>query len=188
MSIWRALRWPVAALALLFGIPAAIIVVDGLNDRVADADVGVILGTRVDPDGQPSAGLAARLEEGLALYRRGRFAMVIVSGGIGREGFDEAKVMRGWLTARGVPANAVLLDGHGDNTWATATNCAGIMQSHGWRRVLVVSQYYHISRSRLAFEKAGIGQVYTAHAHHFGLRDFWSVPREVVAYAAYLMR
>lgn len=42
--------------------------------------------------------------------------MIIVSGGIGKEGVDEAKAMASWLFQRGVPRRAVVIDSSGVNT------------------------------------------------------------------------
>ena len=44
----------------------------------------IVLGNRVFPDGTPCAGAAARLETALALYRAGRAAKLVVSGGVRR--------------------------------------------------------------------------------------------------------
>jgi uncharacterized SAM-binding protein YcdF (DUF218 family) len=168
--------------------PAVAIVVDGLFDDVRPSDVGVVLGNKVNPDGRPSPMLQARLDEALALYRRGLFPMVMVSGGVGKEGFDEAAVMKAYLVARGVPAGAVITDNKGVNTWATAQNASALMRAKGWRSCLVVSQYFHISRSRLALRRQGVRDIRTAHARYFALRDLYSIPREVAGYRSYLMR
>jgi uncharacterized SAM-binding protein YcdF (DUF218 family) len=172
----------------VFAVCTAVLVRAGLQDDLERSDVGVVLGARVGPDGRPSPYLAARLDETLVLYRRGLFRSVIVSGGTGREGVDEARAMAAYLVARGVPAAAILVDSHGDTTMATARNAAALMKAHGWRSVLVISQYFHVPRARLAFEKAGAPVIHWAHAHYFGWRDFYSVPREVVGYGVYLIR
>jgi hypothetical protein len=54
--------------------------------------------------------------------------------------------------------------------------------------VTVVTQYFHISRSRLALRKFGVKDVGKAHARIFEWRDVYSVPREVVAWWVYLLR
>jgi hypothetical protein len=115
--------------AILFATALYVLLVaDGVSDDVQTSDVGIVLGSKVNPDGVPSARLAARLDKALRLYRQGLLRSVIVSGGVGKEGFDEAAVMQRWLVARGVPAGAILVDRHGDNTWATAVNSAALMR------------------------------------------------------------
>ncbi len=67
-------------------------------------------------------------------------------------------------------------------------NLAAYLQSNNLHSALAVSNYYHLPRTRLAFQRAGIEVVYTAHAKHFELRDFYSVARELIAYPYYLVR
>lgn len=176
-------------LAVAAGLLAAgAIVAAGLHDDIAPSDVGIVLGAKVERDGRPSIMLAARLDKALQLYRRRLFPLVIVSGGQGREGFDEAQVMRAYLMARGVPHAAILVDSRGVRTLATARNAAALMRARGLRSALVVTQYFHVPRSRLALAKAGVRTIHSAHADLFDVRDFYSVPREVVGYAVYLVR
>ena len=166
---------------------AAAISVDGLHDRLGKADVGVVLGTKVGRDGTPSIALAARLDEAVALYRQGYFPAVIVSGGLGREGYDEATVMKAYLVRRGLPDAAIVVDSRGVNTKATAHDSAEWMAAHGARTALVVSQYYHLSRSRLAFQRCGVETVYAAHARLFLWRDVYAVSRDALGFVGYLL-
>lgn len=177
-----------AVLAVLFGFFATGIIVDGLTDDLGPTDVGVVLGSKVDPDGQPSPRLAARLTRALELYERGEFKTLIVSGGTGVEGFDEAKVMKAWLVARKVPAEAILVDSQGVNTWATAVNSAALMRRHGFTSATVITQYFHIPRARMALRRQGFTDVRTAHARFFEWRDAYSTAREVIGFAPYLFR
>jgi vancomycin permeability regulator SanA len=186
--VWRVALWAGLVVALIFAIGGGVISADGLHDRIRPSDVGVVLGNKVERDGRPSRGLQARLDEAVTLYRQGEFKIVIVSGGPGDEGFDEATVMRAYMIKHGVPAAAVIADSHGVNTMATARNTAALMRARGWKTVLAVSQYYHMPRIRLAFRKCGVTAVSTAHAHLFELHDLFSVPREVVGYPVYFLR
>jgi len=175
-----------AAGAVAIAVAAAALVASGLRDDDHPADVAVVLGTTVGPDGTPSPRLAARLDAALALYRRGRVRSVIVSGGVGGEGFDEAAVMRRYLAARGVPAARIVADSLGVTTAATARNAAAIMRRNGWASAVAVSQYFHVPRCRLAFRRAGIDPVYSAHARYFEIPDLYSIPRELAGYPAYM--
>jgi len=49
---------PMAPLVLVIAI-----LIDGLTDNVTEGDVGIVLGTKVMPDGTPSARLRARLDK-----------------------------------------------------------------------------------------------------------------------------
>ena len=88
---------------------AAAVAVDGLRDDARASDVGIVLGSKVMPDGTPSPRLRARLDKAGELYRQGKFGWVIVSGGTGKEGYSEAKVMAAYLADRyAVPRGAIL--------------------------------------------------------------------------------
>ena len=168
-------------------LASTVLVAQGMNDEIHEADVAVVLGNTVNPDGTPSRRLAARLDMALELYHRGVFKNVIVSGGVGREGFDEAVVTKDYLTRRGVPQDKITVDSLGLTTAATAKNVAAIVKEHRCSSVLVISQYFHIPRCRLALSQVGIEPVYAAHAQFFELRDVYSIFREVFGYAAYLV-
>lgn len=159
----------------------------GLADTARPSDVAIVLGSKVNPDGSLSPRLQARLDRALALYQQKLVANLIVSGGFGKEGHDEALVMRQYLIRQGVPEATIVADQHGDNTEATALNSTAIMQQHGWKSAIVVSQYFHIARSAWALHRAGIGNVTTAHANYFEPRDIYATLREAVACLAYLL-
>ena len=180
---WVWIRRLLAAGALLFLAGAAAICVAGQHDDLRRSDVAVILGNQVFPGDRPSRRLAARLDEGVAVWRAGLAPVLIVSGGV-EEG-DEAKAMRLYLLAHGVPDKAILVDRRGANTEATARNTAALMRAHGWRTAMAVTQYYHIPRTRLALEQAGIKDVRSAHARYFEWWDGVAVAREVAAYPVY---
>ena len=168
-----------------FAIGAALIAWDGLHDRLGKADVGVVLGNKVEPNGQPSFDLATRLDEARDLYRQGYFPIVIVSGGVGPGGYDEPAAMRAYLVRQGVPDGAIVLDRGGVNTRATAVDTAGWMRARGVGRALVISQFFHLSRSRLAFERCGVRTIYTAHGRRFSSRDVYGLGRDTAGYLVY---
>lgn len=172
-------------LALIFGGTATAIVWDGFHDELATADVAVVLGSQVRADGAPAPRLKARLDKTIALYQQGLFPAIIVSGGIGAAGYDEAAVMKEYLVAQGIPAGQIITDNAGSNTALTAQNAARLMGERGMQSALLISQYFHISRSRLALSRCGIHPIYAAHAPYIGLRDLYSIPREVVGLYVY---
>lgn len=175
-------------LFLWFIIHTIIIVTDGLNDDLANVDTAVVLGNKVELDGQPSNRLQARLDKAAELYEEGYFEYIVVSGGIGEEGFDEAKVMKEYLVNKAIPAEIILEESNGYNSYMTAENTSAIMKDLNLESVLVISQYFHISRTKLAFTKLGFEEVYSAHAEIFEVRDFYSIIREFPAYYKYLFK
>ena len=179
---------PVAMLMLLLA-PLALVIpilLDGLVDNVTECDVGIVLGSKVMPDGTPSARLRARLDKADELFRKGMFKYVIVSGGTGKEGRSEARAMADYLAGeKNVPREVIILDEYGNTTQATAQNSAAIMKERGLTSAVVVTQYFHITRARYALRRAGVVIVCSAHARYFEMRDLYSITREAIALPVY---
>lgn len=175
-----------ASLLFFTSLLVAIILVDGLKDDTQASDVGIVLGSQVLPPGKPSRRLQARLDKTIELYKGGVYKHVIVSGGIGKEGFSEARVMADYLVDFGaIPREAILLDEMGNTTKDTALNSSALMTRKGFESAVVITQYFHISRSKYALRQAGIKIVYSAHPEYFEWRDLYSIAREVIALPSY---
>ncbi|MBC8110680.1 MAG: YdcF family protein [Verrucomicrobia bacterium] len=162
------------------------ITLDGLTDFEGSAEVAVVLGNTVLPDGQLSERLQKRVEKGLELYQNDRVKKIIVSGGIGEEKQDEAESMKKYLLEKGVPVEAIITDNQGETTWQTARNYAILQKKYHFQSVIVVSQYFHISRSKMIFCRSGALQVHGVHADYWSWRDFYSIFREFFGFYRYL--
>lgn len=172
--------------ALLLG--SAAIVAAGLDDQIAPADMIVVPGNTVAPDGTPGPRLRARLDVALTQFRDGQSPRIFVSGGTGKEGFDEAAAMAAYLKRQGVPATAIIEDKQGWTTQATANNAASYLHAHGLRTAMVATQYFHVPRLRLALERTGVTVSAQVHAPYAELRDLYSTPREAIGYAVYYLK
>ena len=187
----QVIRWTVlaaAGAAGLFVLAMGVVVAFGLPDPHGEAEVGLVLGNKIEADGRPSALLQARLDAALALRRLGYFDWVIVSGGVESPGHDEAAVMRDYLLAHGVPDDKIIADNEGINTYESARHTVRIMRERKWDGVCVVTHYYHVPRARLALGHFGANEVSSGSARVFGWGDFYHVAREVVGYAWYAWR
>ncbi|MEA4945313.1 MAG: ElyC/SanA/YdcF family protein [Propionicimonas sp.] len=160
-TIWGGL---LAGLALAPGVLAGVIHLASRHRIVAveqlpTVPVGLVLGAEVHPGGRPSGFLRARLDMAVELYRRGRVEQLLVSGD-GRSRFqDEPAAMRAYLVAHGVPEAAIGVDAEGLDTYAS---CARARDVFGLRRLVVVSQRYHLPRALaicrlLGIEAWGVG-------------------------------
>jgi vancomycin permeability regulator SanA len=119
----RKAKYAFAALLAWVLVHTLLITLDGLHDGQQRADIAVILGNKVEEDGTLSERLTQRLACGLALYRSGRVPRLLVSGGLGKEGFYEGTKMRDYLRAHSVPANCAQ---HGAAAgYAAYSECAG---------------------------------------------------------------
>jgi vancomycin permeability regulator SanA len=183
----RKLAFRLALAPLLVWIPcAAILTWKGTRDRIAPADLALVLGSKVNPDGTPSPRLQSRLDKAVELHGKGVFSRILVSGGIGKEGYDEAAVMADYLVRKGVPRGSILEDNAGNTTYDSALKTAAVCTEQKLRSVLVVSQYFHIPRATLALEKSGIPLVLNAHADFVEwLREPYSITRELAGYVSY---
>ena len=89
------------------------------------------------------------------LYKDHLVKRILVSGGVGDSGFNEAIVMRAVAVKAGVPARDVVVDSNGVSTNATVADTVPFFGADGWTRILAVSQFYHLPRIKLAYQRAG---------------------------------
>lgn len=177
------LKWVLCVLVLWFLIHEAFIIHDGLADDVVQSEYAVVFGTTVNADGTLSPRLKARLDKGLELYRTAMVQKIVVSGGLGKEGHYEGTKMAEYLVGKGVPLQAIWIDDMGNNTGLTAKNFVAKYPNSA--SVIVVTQYFHITRAKLAFRNVGVHNVTGSHAHHFELRDVYSTFREFFGFYKY---
>lgn len=187
-SIYRFATRAVMILAALVLLAAFALAAIGLMTGARHADVAVVLGNKVEPGGQPSPRLAARLDRAYDCYAASQCRILFVSGGVDPAGTDEAAAMRDYLLARGVPADQIVVDSAGVDTWATARHASAYMREHGYTRALAVTQYFHVPRTMLALKRQGVVEVSGAYPAFFEMRDLFSVFRELPAVALYIFR
>jgi vancomycin permeability regulator SanA len=129
------------------------------EQAVPPAPVGLVLGAQVDPDGQPSPFLTARLELAQRLFVTGKVRVLLVSGDHMDWDYDEPDTMAGWLIAHGVPAAKVVRDYAGFDTY---DSCDRAVRIFGVHQAIVVTQTYHLPRAvtlcrRLGMDATGVG-------------------------------
>lgn len=155
---------------------------DGFRNDAQKADCVLILGTKVNEDGTLSEHLLERMLCGTEAYRHDQCKYVIVSGGTGKEGHPEAEVMRNFLLKQGVPDSVIIVDNHGYNTTESVKFASAFVQSHRLSNIRIVSQYFHITRTKMLFRRQGPLTLYSSAPYYFSIRDLYSVPREFVAF------
>jgi vancomycin permeability regulator SanA len=171
---------------LWFVLHIGYLIYDGFTDELSVVDVGVVLGNKVQRNGEPTRRLQSRLDEALTLYRQGYLKKIVVSGGKGNTGYYEAEVMGEYLRKHDVVEEAIIRDRKAKNTFETAVNTKQIMTEHHWQSAMIITQAYHITRTKLAFQKVGIKPLYSAHARYYELRDLYSTIREFFGFYKYL--
>jgi vancomycin permeability regulator SanA len=126
---------------------------------VPAAPVALVLGAQVNPDGSPSAFLAARLDLAKRLFDAGRVRVILVSGDNMAREYDEPTAMLSYLVTRGVPADKIVADYAGYDTY---DSCSRARRIFGVNELIVVSQSYHVPRAvatavRLGLRVSGVG-------------------------------
>lgn len=156
-------RWAVAAMVLVPSIvatPWAIVRISTASsvrpadDTFTHADAAVVLGARVYADGRPSRFLRERIEIGARLYLDGAVDRLIMSGdGNDSSGFGEPSVMRRVAEDLGVPADAIVEDPLGVDTYSS---CVNARDTFGASSVIMVSQEFHVPRAVWVCDRIGI--------------------------------
>ena len=145
------------------------------EDPLQRSDVIFVLaGTRVE-----------RLLEGYHLYMEGYAPLILLSPGRVEPGESvlkargihfpsEPELSRDVLRQLGVPPTAILIPERSvDNTAQEAGLFRALIQSHGWKRVIVVTSKFHTRRTGFAFRRglAGTGATVVMRASRFDPSD-----------------
>jgi vancomycin permeability regulator SanA len=182
MKKYKFVKIIISALLLWFTFHLIYTAADGLTDEGKTTDLAVIMGSKVNEDGTLSTRLEKRLACGLKLYRNGRAKRLLVSGGLGKEGFMEGSKMRIFFLKSGVPDSLIIVDNHGHNTLATVNNTLRLKDSLNYTSLIIVSQYFHLTRTKMLFRKQHFTAVSSVSPYYFELRDVYSLLREFAAY------
>lgn len=187
-------RGCLSVLLLLIGIALLAMVGFGLfidiygqTDQARAAQAIIVLGARVGPDGLPADSLRARTLHAVELYKRGFAPVILCTGGVGDYPPSEAEAASALARTQGVLDGDLLQENTSTSTWENAVNAAKMCRQHGWRRVIVVSDPYHLWRARRDFAQAGL-TVYPSPARNcirnrnLRMRIQWTA-REVLAVA-----
>lgn len=119
-------------------------------------DIAIVLGAALDDDGSPRPPLLRRVRHAAELHRQGVAPRLLMSGGRVRGPLPEAWVMRDLALAAGVPVDAVLIEDVSRDTVDNVRLSLALLAGTGWRRLLVVSDVYHLPRARWAFRHYGV--------------------------------
>ena len=154
-------------------------------DEAKPADIIVVLGA-AEYRGRPSPVLEGRLNHALFLYLQHMAPLIITTGGAGGDPvFTESDVGRTYLSRRGIPSEAILVEPEGDSTAYSTAAVVEIMRLRGLRSCIVVSDGYHIYRVKKMFEAQGI-EVYGSPRPSIpqpGWRANWLYIRQAVGYS-----
>lgn len=167
----------------------------GTQDNARPADVIIVLGAGLRPDGRPGPALTRRSLQAADLWREGMAPTVICAGGQA-ESFprSEADACREILRMRDLPPSAILLEDKSRSTEENALFSSQLMRERGWTSAVLVSDSYHMLRAGWLFTRQGVetyaSPVPAERIHHRRsyphslLREFlafhWQVLKEVL--------
>ena len=153
-------------------------------DDARAADVIIVLGA-AEYRGRPSPVLEARLNHALWLYLKRMAPHIITTGGAGGDPtFTEGSVGRSYLTKRGVPPEAIIVEGEGETTVHSVAAVAEIMVRMNFSSAIVVSDGYHIYRVKKMLQSRGL-RVYGSPRPSVppqGWREGWLYAKQAVGY------
>ena len=118
-----------------------------------DADCILILGCGVREDDTPSLMLRDRLETGIALYEAGAAEKLLISGDHGRKEYDEVNTMKDFAMERGIPSEDIFMDHAGFSTYDSMYRARDVFCA---KKVIIVTQAYHLPRALYVAEKLGL--------------------------------
>lgn len=141
------------------------------NDSDFNADAILVLGAAVRPDGSPSNMLRDRLDDGIALYKRGAAPKIIMSGDNGTASYNEVAVMKQYAVDHGVPAEDIFCDHAGFSTYESMYRAKHVF---GVEKLIVATQTYHLYRALYAAQGLGMEAI--------------GVPCDTIEYSGQLLR
>jgi SanA protein len=161
ISCWLLTVSAIACLALM--LICNHIVVNNAEGKVfSDIDsikynkVGLLLGTTPQArfDRITNYFFIYRIDAAEQLYKAGKIEKILISGDDDSlDGINETECMRDSLLARGVPANAIILDGKGYRTISSIINANKV---YGLKSFTIISQKFHNERAIYQAEHLGL--------------------------------
>lgn len=120
--------------------------------ELKEVDCILILGAGVWENNVPSPMLKDRLEQGIALYKKGVSNRLLMSGDHGRTNYDEVNVMKQYAIDRGIPSEHIFMDHAGFSTYESMYRARDIFKA---KKMVVITQGYHMYRS--LYDGIGLG-------------------------------
>ncbi|NVJ93525.1 MAG: YdcF family protein [Methylocystaceae bacterium] len=153
--------------------------------------VVVVLGASLDTAGSASPTMKRRVKAACLLSQK-KAAHLLVSGGVTCPGVlkSEAQVMAALAKEFGLEDKRVLIEDRSCNTLENAAFSKKILDRENFKTVYVVSDCYHLTRAKMAFQAVGVKAEYCASdlAEPLRLNLIFSILREFPALLWYALR
>ena len=189
-ALVRAVLWLMLVVVVYGAVVVYLVRMQSLRDETQPADAAIVLGAAVWA-GSPSPVLSARLSHALELFQKKQVQYIIVTGGVGRgDNLSEAEAGARYLIDNGVPEGNILLEREGKSTYESLQAAALLAAPLQLRRVLLVSDPFHMLRSLkmaydLGFEAYG-SPTQTSPISSQPTQETYHLVREAAAYTSYV--
>ena len=124
-----------------------------MGQEIPEVEAVVVPGASVYRSGKLSPVLRQRMETALAFLATRPGAKLILSGHAIPRGYNETLAMVEFARRAEIAPERILVDEKGRSTYVTLLNCR---RTWGFRRILVVSQDYHLPRALLIARGLGM--------------------------------
>jgi vancomycin permeability regulator SanA len=170
---------------LVFVMTAAVMVYDGQRNSAGHADLAIVPGHGEMETGEAWSNVQPRLDLAIQLYQDNKISMILVSGAEKTADYYEAGSMVQYLEGKGIPSKAIMGDeGSGDTREMVGRWLARIKEGN-FTSVMIVTNYYQITRLKLAFWKQGGGSIGQAYVGTPQAADAYDLLREDVEFYRY---
>ena len=165
----------------------------GQADHAAAADVIVVLGGGTLKDGSPSPATVRRVEHAVTLFGKRLAPYLICTGGYTQQHpKSEAQACADLAEQKGVPRAAILLEEISTSTEENAVEVRKVMDAHGFKTALLVTDNFHMLRAEMLFHVQGVSVILSpAQVNSGPLEPWWVVIdsyREVGAFGWYALK
>lgn len=140
---------------------------------IPEVEAVIVPGASVYRSGKLSPVLRQRMETALGFLAKRPGTKLVLSGFAIPGGYNEAQAMADYARRASVPESHIVVDEKGRSTYVTLLNVRRL----GLRRVLVVSQDYHLPRAlyiagRMGMEASGLAVSEASPDARFHLREY----------------
>jgi len=180
-----------SVVVLAAGLLAWRIYAFGNTSSNAQADAAVVLGAAVWTE-EVSPVFKERINHAINLYKRGQVRKLIFTGGQGNPGEPtESSAARDYALQSGVPASAILIEEKSHTTYENILYAKQLADTHGIKKVLIVSDPLHMKRAMAMAGDAGLAAdpSPTPSTRYQGLKSrLGLLAHETYYYIGYLLR
>lgn len=123
----------------------------------------IVLGFALSEDGEMQDTLLERLRIAKRAGEINEDSMIIVSGGVPKNGKTEADVMYDWLREQGIDENRIIKEDQSRDTVENALNSMKIVEEENIESVTLITSASHIRRALMLFLEVDNGNRISSH-------------------------